>query len=111
MKKCSIECSVEQKLNERSECSMFSAPIRALNVEQSSSLNNPRAKGNQLALSRLRSAERLLAQAAPRVPAECVLRAAIDAHMRAANPTGQPPPRLGGGSVAPGCWASESKGK
>ena len=54
MKKCSIECSVEQKLNERSECSMFSAPIRALNVEQSSSLNNPRAKGNQLALSRLR---------------------------------------------------------
>ena len=27
------------------------------------------------------------------------------------NPTGQPPPRLGGGSVAPGCWASESKGK
>ena len=31
-------------------------------------------------------AERLLAQAAPRVPAECVLRAAIDAHMRAANP-------------------------
>ena len=92
MKKCSIECSVEQKLNERSECSMFSAPIRALNVEQSSSLNNPRAKGNQLALSRLRSAERLLAQAAPRVPAECVLRAAIDAHMRAANPTGQTAP-------------------
>ena len=34
-------------------------------------------------------AERLLAQAAPRVPAECVLRAAIDAHLRAANPTGQ----------------------
>jgi len=56
-------------------------------------------------------AERLLAQAAPWVPAECVLRAAIEAHMRAANPTGQPPPRLGGGSVAPGCWASESKGK
>jgi len=27
------------------------------------------------------------------------------------NPTGQPPPRFGGGSVAPGCWASESKGK
>ena len=91
MKKCSIECSVEQKLNERSECSMFSAPIRALNVEQSSSLNNPRAKGNQLALSRLRAAERLLAQAAPRVPAECVLRAAIDAHMRAANPCVLPP--------------------
>ena len=37
-------------------------------------------------------AERLLAQAAPRVPAECVLRAAIDAHMRAANPTGQTVP-------------------
>ena len=36
---------------------------------------------------RLRSAERLLAQAAPWVPAECVLRAAIEAHMRAANPT------------------------
>lgn len=36
MKECSIECSVEQKLNERSECSMFSAPVRALNVEQSS---------------------------------------------------------------------------
>lgn len=94
MKECSIECSVEQKLNERPECSMFSAPIRALNVEQSSSLNNPRAKGNQLAPSRLRdlerrlrAAERLLAQAAPRVPAECVLRAAIDAHLRAANPT------------------------
>lgn len=86
MKKCSIECSVEQKLNERSECSMFSAPIRALNVEQSSSLNNPRAKGNQLALSRLRAAESLMSKAAPWVPAECVLRAAIDAHMRAANP-------------------------
>jgi len=41
---------------------------------------------------RLRAAERLLAQAAPRVPAECVLRAAIDAHMRAANPTGQTVP-------------------
>lgn len=104
MKKCSIECSVEQKLNERSECSMFSAPIRALNIEQSSSLNNPRAKGNQLALSRLRdlerrlrSAERLLAQAAPWVPAECVLRAAIDAHLRAANPTGQTANHKNGG--------------
>ena len=31
-------------------------------------------------------AERLLAQAAPRVSDECVLRAAIDAHLRAANP-------------------------
>lgn len=41
---------------------------------------------------RLRSAERLLAQAAPWVPAECVLRAAIEAHMRAANPTGQTVP-------------------
>ena len=97
MKKCSIECSVEQKLNERSECSMFSAPIRALNVEQSSSLNNPRAKGNQLALSRLRSAERLLATAAPWVPTECVLRAAIDAHLRAANPTGQTANHKNGG--------------
>lgn len=27
------------------------------------------------------------------------------------NPTGQPPPRLGGGSAPSGCWASESKGK
>ena len=34
---------------------------------------------------RLRAAERLLSQAAPWVPAECVLRAAIDAHMLAAN--------------------------
>ena len=36
---------------------------------------------------RLRAAERLLAQAAPWVPDECVLRTAIDAHLRAANPT------------------------
>lgn len=35
----------------------------------------------------------------------------IQPNLRAAasgsNPTGQPPPRLGGGSVAPGCSASE----
>ena len=36
---------------------------------------------------RLRAAESLMSKAEPWVPAECVLRAAIDAHLRAANPT------------------------
>lgn len=33
-----------------------------------------------------------MSKAAPWVSAECVLRAAIDAHLRAANPTGQTVP-------------------
>lgn len=48
------------------------------------------AKGNE---RRLRAAERLLAQAAPWVSDECLLRAAIDAHIAAAaNPTGHARP-------------------
>jgi hypothetical protein len=55
MAKCSIKRSLNKTLNERSECSMFSAPMKALNVEQSSPfVLAPQENRNRITRSRCR---------------------------------------------------------